>query len=186
MDSVWIVYEESMKTTFATQLGCTNNFFVRNLPITLSFDLSKTLIATMDINTLKQRSFESELQFTAVRSTGPGGQNVNKVSSKVELRFHVADSNVLNVVEKELISQKLASRINNDGQLVVTCQTERSQYRNKELVVEKFFQLLAAALTLPSERKPSKPTFASKIKRLEQKRHHSTRKESRRRFSDDE
>ncbi|MFT3738589.1 MAG: alternative ribosome rescue aminoacyl-tRNA hydrolase ArfB [Breznakibacter sp.] len=137
----------------------------------------------MDIRTLQLRGFENEWKLTAVRSAGPGGQNVNKVNSKVELRFHVTSSHELSDAEKTLVLMKLANRINVVGELLVTSQTERSQHLNKERAIERFFQLLATALMLPTERKTSKPTQASKLKRLEQKRLHSTRKKSRRRVS---
>ena len=124
----------------------------------------------MDTELLKSRKFESEFTLTASRSSGPGGQHVNKVSTRMELRFHVGDSDLLSPEEKELVREKLATRINQEGELVLVSQSERTQLKNKEKVIEKFYSLLAKALTLRKKRKPTKPSAASKEKRLEQKR----------------
>jgi ribosome-associated protein len=135
---------------------------------------------------LKSRGFEREFVFSAVRSAGPGGQNVNKVNSKVELRFSVAMSCLLSDDEKLKIQRELANRINTQGELVLSAQAERSQLSNKQLVVTKFFDLLALALTEPVYRKASKPTFASKIERLKEKRILAVRKQNRRRITGDD
>ena len=74
----------------------------------------------------------SECIFAASRSSGPGGQNINKVNTKVELRFNITDSKILNDSEKELLLEKLASRINQEGLLILSSQSERSQLKNKE------------------------------------------------------
>jgi len=129
---------------------------------------------------LKKRSLESELQFSASRSTGAGGQNVNKVNTKVELRFSVISTLILSDEEKELIINKLKNRLNKDGELVLVSQEARSQLENKLAVTEKFYRLLASALTLPLPRKETRPTKASKIKRLESKKFRSTVKKFRR------
>jgi ribosome-associated protein len=126
------------------------------------------------------RDFSAEFQFSASRSSGPGGQNVNKVSTKMELRFHVASSALLTEDEKLLVAEKLSSRINAAGELVLVSQTERSQLQNKEKVTEKFYLLLTRALTPRKERKPTKPSRASKEERLEAKRQLSEKKERRR------
>lgn len=119
---------------------------------------------------LNDRDFLSELQFSASRSGGPGGQNVNKVSSKVELRFNVMNSILLDDREKQIIQEKLGRRINNDGELILVCQTERSQLKNKEKVIDKFYVLISKALTPRKKRLKTKPTKASIEKRLESKR----------------
>ncbi len=119
---------------------------------------------------LNNRDFSSELTFSASRSSGPGGQNVNKVSTKMELRFNVSNSMLLSREEKELILEKLVKRINQEGELVLVSQSERSQLKNKEQVTEKFYDLLTKALTPRKKRKPTKPSAESIEKRLEEKR----------------
>ena len=124
----------------------------------------------MSPDELKKRNIETELLYSASRSSGPGGQNVNKVSSKVELRFSLLVTSLFSEAEKELISKKLKTKINNDGELILVSQTERTQLMNKKVVTEKFYELLSKALTLPKKRNPTRPTLSSKIKRLEGKR----------------
>ncbi len=119
---------------------------------------------------LSYRNFEPELIFSASRSSGPGGQNVNKVSTKMELRFHVMNSLLLSQEEKDLILEKLAKRISQEGELRLVSQSERTQLKNKERVIEKFYDLLSKALMPRKKRKPTKPTAAAKEKRLEEKR----------------
>ncbi len=128
---------------------------------------------------LQQRGFEQEMQFQASRSGGAGGQNVNKVATKVELKFHVETSALLTDDEKARIQQKLANRINNEGYLQVVCQTERSQLQNKELCIERFYELVRQALTLQKKRTASKPTKASVRRRLEGKKKQAEKKANR-------
>lgn len=123
--------------------------------------------------------FERELVFTSSRSSGPGGQHVNKVSTKVELRFHIPNSGLLNDEEKDILLIKLKNKINSEGELIIVSQDERSQLKNKEKAIEKFYDLLQKALTPPKKRKPTKPTQASKEKRLEEKRIIADKKEKR-------
>ncbi|RPH34352.1 MAG: aminoacyl-tRNA hydrolase [Bacteroidales bacterium] len=130
----------------------------------------------MNIDIIRGRDFYSEFTFSASRSGGPGGQNVNKVSSKIELRFNVSESILLSIEEKEIIHVKLANKINNEGELVLVCQTERSQLANKEKVIEKFYSLISKALTTQKKRKPTKVPFKAKAKRLEEKRQKSEKK----------
>ncbi len=125
------------------------------------------------------RDFSKEFKFSASRSGGPGGQNVNKVSSKVELRFSVNESCILTEEEKEIIVAKLATRINNDGELIIISQSERSQLANKEKAIERFYALISKALTVQKKRKPTKPSKTSKEKRLEGKKINAERKNSR-------
>lgn len=128
---------------------------------------------------IRDRDFQNEFVFQASRSGGPGGQNVNKVSTKVELRFHVASSELLNDEEKTIIAEKLINKINKLGELVLVAQTDRSQLKNKEKVIEKFYMLIVRALTPRKKRLKTKPTKASVEKRLESKRVQATIKANR-------
>jgi len=128
---------------------------------------------------LNNRDFLPEISFSASRSSGPGGQHVNKVSTKVELRFRVLDSTLLTPEEKELILEKLVKRINQEDELVLVSQSERTQLKNKEKVVEKFYDLLTKALKPRKKRKPTRPSAESKEKRLEEKRLQAEKKERR-------
>ena len=124
----------------------------------------------MSLQSVKERGIINECIFNAVRSSGPGGQNVNKVSSKVELRFRIPESNVLSDAEKLLLLEKLHSRITTGGELILTSQASRSQVKNKELVIEKFCSLIEKALKPVKKRKPTSPTRSSKEKRIENKK----------------
>ena len=124
----------------------------------------------MKLSGERKEQLINEIKFTASRSSGPGGQNVNKVNSRVELRFPIEKSEVLAPVEKDILLMKLKNRINTDGELILASQTERSQLANKEKVTELFFKLLEKSLTIPRKRKKTVPTVASKVKRLESKK----------------
>ncbi|MCX6239949.1 MAG: alternative ribosome rescue aminoacyl-tRNA hydrolase ArfB [Bacteroidia bacterium] len=128
---------------------------------------------------IRDRNFQDEFVFQTSRSGGPGGQNVNKVSSKVELRFDVANSILLNEEEKATIAVKLVNKINKSGELVLVAQTDRSQLKNKEKVIEKFYLLIILALTPRKKRLETKPTRASVERRLESKRVQATIKANR-------
>jgi len=131
------------------------------------------------LTTSNNRDFSNELHFSASRSSGPGGQNVNKVNTKVELRFSIPGSTLLSDEEKELILEKLKKKVNSEGELILVSQSERSQLKNKVKVVEKFYILLSSALTPRKKRKPTKPSLASKEERLETKRKQTEKKERR-------
>lgn len=128
---------------------------------------------------IRDRNFQGEFILQASRSGGPGGQNVNKVSSKVELRFNISASGILSEDEKEIILIKLANKINKLGELVIVAQTDRSQLKNKEKVIEKFYLLIERALTTRKKRLRTNPTRASVERRLESKRVQSTIKAGR-------
>jgi ribosome-associated protein len=134
----------------------------------------------MEPEVLMYRNLEDELIITSSRSSGPGGQNVNKVSTKVELRFNVIKSMKLSDSEKQLISEKLRKKINHDGELILISQSERSQLKNKKKVIEKFYILLSKVLTIRPKRIPTARTGSSKEKRLEGKRRRATVKRYRR------
>lgn len=128
---------------------------------------------------LRDRNFQDEFYFQTSRSSGPGGQHVNKVSSKVELRFHVANSALLSEDEKAVIAVKLVNKINQSGELILVSQSERSQLKNKENVVEKFYLLLERALAPRKKRLKTKPDKASIERRLAAKRLQSRLKSDR-------
>jgi ribosome-associated protein len=130
-------------------------------------------------NLLAERPFELEFVFSTSRSSGPGGQNVNKVNTKVELRFNISESILLNESEKELLLLKLKNRISSEGELIIVSQDDRSQLKNKENAISKFYLLLQHALTPQKMRKPTKPSMASRHRRLENKRRHSEKKQDR-------
>jgi len=122
----------------------------------------------------------SELHYKAVRSSGAGGQNVNKVSSKVVLSFNVTASAALNDNEKAMIATRLASRLTDDKTLVLQCDEDRSQFRNKDIVTKRFLQLIENALKVDKPRKPTKIPRGIIKKRMENKRRQSDTKQSRR------
>ena len=125
--------------------------------------------------------FLSEITFQTSRSSGPGGQNVNKVESRVELRWNLAASAVLTDIQKSLILEKIAGRLTTDGDLLITAQDDRSQLRNKEIALVKFHELLRKSLLRPKPRKATKPSKSAVRKRLEGKKIQGEKKANRRR-----
>ncbi len=111
----------------------------------------------------------SELTLKAIRSSGAGGQNVNKVSSKVVLSFDLMVSNALSDDEKILIQTKIPTRLTSENILILNCDEDRSQLKNKELVVKRFLDLIKNALIIPKPRKPTRIPRAVIEKRLKQK-----------------
>jgi ribosome-associated protein len=122
---------------------------------------------------------ENEFVFQTSRSSGPGGQNVNKVNSRVELRFDIPNSTLLTTEQKQLLLKKLASKLTSEGVLIVVSQESRSQQDNRELSVQKFYALVGAALKPVKKRKPTRPTKASEEKRLQKKRQQGEKKAQR-------
>ncbi|TRW26607.1 aminoacyl-tRNA hydrolase [Flavobacterium zepuense] len=123
----------------------------------------------------------TELVYKAVRSSGAGGQNVNKVSSKVVLSFNLLQSQSLSDEEKLLIETKLASRLTDDKVLILQCDEDRSQIRNKDIVTRRFLQVLEGALKVDKPRVPTKIPRSVIKKRIEGKRRQADKKQSRRR-----
>ena len=121
----------------------------------------------------------SELTFKAIRSSGSGGQHVNKVSSKVELQFNISISQCLNDNQKELIKNSLKSRLTKEYVLILQCDESRSQHKNKELVIKRFMQLIEQGLIVPKKRRPTKTPRAVIKKRLDSKKKQSAKKENR-------
>jgi ribosome-associated protein len=126
-----------------------------------------------------------DLNWRAVRASGPGGQNVNKVATKVELCFELDDSVDLSDTVKTRLRRIGARYLNADGQLVITVQTARSQRQNLDLACEALIALVRQALVVPKTRRKTKPTRASKAARAREKVHQSKKKQGRNRVTDD-
>ena len=120
-----------------------------------------------------------ELNLKAVRSSGAGGQHVNKVSTKVELAFDVANSNALSSIEKERVLHKLANRLTKDNILMLQADATRSQFKNKELVIKRFLELLENAIKIQKKRRKTKPSRSSVEKRLRKKKKDALKKANR-------
>ena len=127
-------------------------------------------------------AFLSEITFQTSRSSGPGGQNVNKVESRVELRWHLLDSQVLTDAQKALILEKLSNQLTAEGLLLITAQDDRSQFRNKEIALARFHALLLKSLRRPKPRKATKPSKGAVRKRLEGKKIQGEKKANRRKL----
>ncbi len=123
-----------------------------------------------------------ELSFKAIRSSGSGGQNVNKVATKIELVFDISKSLALSDSQKTLLFKRLANRITKDHLLILQCGETRSQHRNKALIIKRFLDLIKTNLILQKKRKASKIPKSIKLKRLKAKRLHADKKANRKKL----
>ncbi|MDH5233891.1 MAG: alternative ribosome rescue aminoacyl-tRNA hydrolase ArfB [Gemmatimonadota bacterium] len=122
----------------------------------------------------------TELEIRATRAGGPGGQHVNKTSTRIEVTWNVEHSAALSATDRARLTARLASRLDSSGTLRVVAADTRSQSRNRELALERLAGMVRAALVVPKVRRATKPTRASKARRLETKKRRSTRKRDRR------
>lgn len=120
-----------------------------------------------------------EIFYRTSKSSGPGGQHVNKTETKVEAVLNIKTSNALNEKEKQILLEKLKNKINQNLELSVTSEKFRSQIANKEHATEKLILLITKALIKPKKRKPTKPTKSSKEKRIKEKKIRSEIKKNR-------
>lgn len=128
---------------------------------------------------MNKERIKSELQYRAVRSSGAGGQNVNKVSTKIQISFTPTISEGLTEDEKKTLSEKLSNRITKEGSLLVECEETRSQFKNKELAVQRLFMLLENALKKDKKRIATKIPKAVIKKRLDDKQKNAEKKQNR-------
>ena len=133
-----------------------------------------------EIQFIDKDKISTELKFSFSRSGGPGGQNVNKVNTKVELRFDIANSLFLTDEQKEVLLQKLANQISLEGSLIIVSQATRSQLKNKEDAIRKFYEAINTALKPIKKRKPKTISKAAKESRLKEKKENAEKKERRR------
>ena len=126
----------------------------------------------------------NELVFKASRSSGPGGQNVNKLSTKISAEVDIANCSFLTDEQKEIVLRKLAARLTKDNRLIVESQKFRSQKANRDFAVEKLTKIIENSLKKPKKRRPTKPTKTSVEKRLKSKKLKSLLKQQRRKIED--
>ena len=126
------------------------------------------------------KDFSKELSYKTSRSSGAGGQNVNKVETAVTVLWNVSDSEIFNERQKLLIYEKLKNRINVEGFLYLTVSEGRTQLQNRKIATGKVLEIVNDALVVPKSRTKTKPTRSSVEKRIQQKKQHSDKKENRR------
>ncbi|WP_154856836.1 alternative ribosome rescue aminoacyl-tRNA hydrolase ArfB [Cyclobacterium xiamenense] len=120
-----------------------------------------------------------ELTFQASRSSGPGGQNVNKVNSKILLKFNIPESRILEEMERDFLMKKWANKLDNEGNLIIQSQESRSQLQNKAIALRKFYHMLEAAFQKKKVRKATRPSKRAVEKRLKTKRMQAEKKQYR-------
>ncbi len=128
---------------------------------------------------MDKKAVLQELQFKAVRSSGAGGQNVNKVSTKIELAFDIENSNTLSDRDKGIIKIKLKNRLTKENILILQCDESRSQHKNKDLSIQRLFEILESALKVKKKRIRTNPTKSAVEKRLDSKKKDAQRKAGR-------
>ena len=121
----------------------------------------------MELSAEQKEQLLHELVFTSSRSSGPGGQHVNKVNTRIELRFRIVDSGVLNSEQKIILFKKLGKKLTLEGELLLTAKTARSQLQNKQAAITRFFETLDKALKPRKRRIPTRPSITSIKKRIE-------------------
>lgn len=125
---------------------------------------------------MNKENITKELHFKGIRSSGAGGQHVNKVSSKIELTFDLGNSISLSDEEKMILKLKLSSKLTKENMLILFSDETRSQHRNKEIAIKRFLQLLQTNLIRPKKRRPTKPTKTSVKRKAETKKRTSVKK----------
>ncbi len=128
---------------------------------------------------INQEELIKELDFRAVKSSGPGGQHVNKTASKVELYFDIAASSVLSEIQKERLLKTFSTRITKDQVLILQNGNSRSQHKNKEAVINQFLDMVKSGTKAPKVRKKTKPGKMAKLKRLREKKINAEKKQNR-------
>ena len=128
---------------------------------------------------INQEELIKELDFRAVKSSGPGGQHVNKTASKVELYFDIAASSVLSEIQKERLLKTFSTRITKDQVLILQNGNSRSQHKNKEAVINQFLDMVKSGTKTPKVRKKTKPGKMAKLKRLREKKINAEKKQNR-------
>ncbi len=133
---------------------------------------------------MKTRDFSTEYKIKATRSSGKGGQNVNKVATKIELIFNLENSELLTDQEKEVLQEKWQNRLTQEGFIRIVCQEDRSQLKNKEKAIKKFYSLLERSLLKPKKRIAVKISKAKMEERLQEKKLLSQKKTNRKKISE--
>lgn len=136
-------------------------------------------LSTFGNQIMDKELIKQELVYKAIRSGGPGGQHVNKVSSKVQLSFDLQNSNALSEEEKERLFEKLSNQLTKLGVLILSADSSRSQLQNRTIVTKRFLDLIEVGLKVSKKRKATKPSKAAKEKRLADKKRASEKKSNR-------